>query len=58
MYAGEKNAAAKLTDQSVRDIKRRLAKGASIRGLAKEYGVRNGTVDFIKAGKTWSHIEV
>lgn len=54
---GERHPLAKLTDDDVREIRKRLR---GIRGLggvvAKEYGVSQATISYILQGKTWKHI--
>lgn len=42
----------KLTDEQVREIRRRIAAGEVQRNLAKEYGVSDGHISHIKAGHT------
>ena len=54
---GESAGLAKLTNSSVRDIKRRLLRGESMLLLAKEFSVNQGTVWAIRVGKTWKHIQ-
>lgn len=46
----------KLDAGKVREIKRRLAEGASCAGLAREYGVKPASISDIKAGRSWRHI--
>lgn len=53
---GEASPAAKLTDEKVRDIKRRLLAGETHKAIAKIYGVASGTIGFISVGVTWSHV--
>ncbi|WP_395832298.1 NUMOD4 domain-containing protein [Cupriavidus gilardii] len=55
---GEQCSAAKLTDEKVIEIKRRLASGESAKRIAKDFGVVAGTIAHIKYGKTWTHISV
>lgn len=54
--AGEMSPAAKLNNAKVAEIKRRLARGEGTTGIARQYGVRAGTIDHIRAGRTWAHI--
>jgi hypothetical protein len=55
---GERNGLAKLTEQSVRDIRARHASGeCSIRVLAQAFGVTPDTVYLVVRRKTWQHIE-
>jgi hypothetical protein len=53
---GTKGPAAKLTEDKVREIKRRLAAGEDYRKIAPDYGVVAGTIGHIKYGKTWTHV--
>jgi len=55
MY-GEKNKWARLTDDQVRRIKKRLASGDRVTHIAHRYGVTNSTISKIKVGRTWRHI--
>jgi hypothetical protein len=54
---GEGSPAAKLNDESVREIKRGLRAGQTKKSLANKYGVSTGTIGFIARGETWGHIE-
>lgn len=54
---GERSPAAKLSEEQVRVIKRRLLNGEPSNRIAHEYGVAPGTVGFIKNGATWAHVE-
>lgn len=54
---GEKQHLAKLTDESVREIKAKLSDGKSCYSLGKLYGVARITISRIKNGKTWRHIQ-
>ena len=53
---GQKNPSAKLTDDQVRTIKRRLMNRHPGKDLALEYGVSKTTISEIKHGKVWGHI--
>ena len=53
---GERHGMAKLCEKDVLDVRRRLALGESQKAVAVFYGVRPGTIGFIAARKTWSHI--
>lgn len=54
---GEASPASKLTDAKVREIKRLLRAGETLKSIATRFGVVNGTIGFIASGATWSHIE-
>ena len=54
---GERNAASKLTEGQVRDIRRRLAAGESRRSLARAFGVDKRTVQFIERGRKWGWLQ-
>ena len=48
-----------LTDAKVLDIKRQLADGGkSVAKIAKEFGVHVTTINCIKWGKTWKHVQL
>lgn len=51
---GEKMWKAKLSDQSVREI--RSAQGVLLRDLAKRYGVSETQISNIRRGKQWRHV--
>lgn len=53
---GENAGRAKLTEEQVREIKRRLRNGETTRALAKEYGVGKSTIGSISSGENWKHI--
>jgi hypothetical protein len=53
---GAENGFAKLTEQKVAEIKRRLSEGEKGASLAREFGVKKATVYDIAAGRTWGHI--
>lgn len=53
---GERNAAAKLTEDKVRQIRILIASGKSTRSIAKEFNVWPGTIRFIKQGHIWKHV--
>jgi group I intron endonuclease len=48
---------ARLTEDQVREIKRRLRVGETNRAIAQEFGVQACTIYSIKRGRTWSHVE-
>jgi len=48
-----------LTDAKVLEIKRQLASGGkSVAKIAKEFGVHVTTINCIKWGKTWKHVQL
>jgi hypothetical protein len=48
-----------LTDAKVLEIKRQLASGTkSVAKIAKEFGVHITTINCIKWGKTWKHVQL
>lgn len=53
---GSANHAAKLTEDKVREIKRRLAAGEPGRTLAREFEVCEPVISAIKHGRSWRHI--
>lgn len=55
---GMESPAAKLTDDCVREIKRRLLAGDGPACIARDYPVTPGAIREIKAGRSWSHITI
>lgn len=54
---GEKHPSAKLTEDKVREIKRRIIKqGVAIRELSEEYDVTYTSIWNISKGVTWRHV--
>lgn len=53
---GTRHPLAKLTDESVRDIRRRVASGEQRKGIAVEFGVSISLVDSVVARKRWRHV--
>lgn len=54
---GERMGNSKLTAETVREIKRALAAGASQRALAEELGVTHTCISDLSRGRTWKHVE-
>lgn len=48
---------AKLSEQSVRDARRRNRAGETLKSLAAEYGVNHGTLWQAVTGRTWKHVK-
>ena len=58
MAHGTENAAAKLNDNDIREIRREYsAKSTSLRILARKYGVAHTQISNIVRRKTWVHVE-
>jgi hypothetical protein len=55
---GERQHLAKLTADSVRAIRERLAAGESLGAIAHDYGMSIATISQIKTGRTWRHLTV
>jgi hypothetical protein len=53
---GERQGFARLTEQGVRDIRRRVAEGEPRRKLAAIYGVSKATLQHAITGRTWGHV--
>lgn len=53
---GSKQSNAKLTEEIVADIKRRLLNGETGTLLAEQYGIAHGRIYDIKHGRGWSHV--
>lgn len=54
---GESCRQAKVTEDDVRNIRNRRAKGERAQALAVEYGLSYATIHDITARKTWKHVE-
>lgn len=54
---GERLPQSRLTENDVRDIRRRLTTGASQSHLAREYGVDQSAISLIKSRRTWAHVK-
>jgi len=52
---GEKSKLAKLTDESVLEIRRLRISGAPLHALASQYGVGKDTISMACLGRTWAH---
>ncbi len=52
---GSRNPSAKLTEESVREIRAALRRGEVARRVAERFGVSSATVSQIKTGKVWAH---
>lgn len=53
---GERNGRHKLTDTSVREIRRLRSQGAVQTDLAKKFGVSRAAIQFVLNGQHWSHV--
>lgn len=53
---GSANGNSRLTEQQVVAIKLRISKGDGDIAIACDFGVRPGTIWFIRKGKHWSHV--
>lgn len=53
---GGRHYKAKMTEDDVRAIKRRIAGGESTKAIADTYGVTLACISHIKAGRTWAHV--
>lgn len=53
---GQSHANAKLSDDEVREIKKKLATGQTNASLAVEFHVSPSTISAIANGKWWKHI--
>jgi group I intron endonuclease len=54
---GEQRPDSKLSEEEVRNIRRRLSQGSKSGSLAKEYGVSTSVISEIKSRKTWKHLK-
>jgi len=55
-FQGIAHPMAVLNDEQVLDIRRRCDQGEKIRDVASLFGIAHGTVQFIRARKTWKHL--
>lgn len=53
---GVANGSAKLTEATVREVRRMAAEGYSTRKIAAAVGCGHVTVHLIVAGKRWTHV--
>jgi hypothetical protein len=54
----KRHARALLTERKVLDIKRRLAAGEKAGAICTDYKVHVTTINAIKYGKTWNHVQL
>jgi hypothetical protein len=54
---GEKHPSAKLTDDLVRELRRRRAAGEGVCSLAAEFGLSPAAVSEAASGKKWGHVK-
>lgn len=54
---GESHAGAKLTEEAVRDARRRRRAGEPYRRIAADHGVHLCTIRAAVTGKTWAHVD-
>lgn len=55
---GEKHGRAKLTEESVKEIKRLLAQKLTYLEIANQYGVTTGAIGAIAIGTSWKHVSI
>lgn len=48
---------AKLTEDDVREIRRRYASGETQKAIAQDYGMEQTNISFIVRRKTWAHVD-
>ena len=53
---GAANGTAKLTDDAVRDIRRRWHLGETQVSMAQHFGVSRAAIQFVLSGKNWAHV--
>ncbi len=53
---GEQQGGAKLTDEKVREIRRRAATGESLSAIARAFDVTRTSVNFVVTRRSWAHI--
>lgn len=57
VVSGERNANARLTEEKVREIRRKHAEGVQRKFLAQEYGVEPATINNIVSRRLWKNVE-
>jgi hypothetical protein len=55
-HRGERSPQAKLTEEIVRDVRRRAGEGESVSAMARELGVSSRLLRGVVAGLRWSHV--
>lgn len=55
-YRGEKVNTAKLTEEDVREIRKKSDSGWSTARLMRDYGVAKTTINRIISGRNWKHV--
>ena len=53
---GEENGMSKLYAQDIPTIRRKLAEGAAVRAVAREFNVTPIAIRKIRNGETWRHV--
>jgi hypothetical protein len=53
---GTRKRNAKLTEETVRNIRRRAAQGCSLRGMGREYGVSENAIRLVVSRVGWPHV--
>lgn len=53
---GSMNGLAKLTEESVHEVRRMRAMGATQQAIADKFGVSQASISSVLLGKTWSHV--
>lgn len=56
LKSGERHHNSKLTEEAVRDIRRRRVLGEKQTSIAKDYGVHQTTISEIDCGHYWNHV--
>jgi hypothetical protein len=55
---GSMHGRSKLTEDQVLSIKKRIASGEKQSNIAKEFGIANCQITYIKTGTTWAHVQI
>ena len=56
MIVGSQSHHAKISEEDVRDIRRKIAAGIRNREIVKEYGLTSSTITNIRKRKIWKHV--
>lgn len=54
---GAKHYESKITEQDVRDIRKKRSEGITLKSIAKEYGIHLSAVHLIAKRKTWASVD-
>jgi hypothetical protein len=53
---GSDHVKSKLTEEKVKEARRRLASGETQQSVASDFGVNQATIQAVASGRTWRHV--